>query len=321
MFDSATLGRYKILNHIGVGACADVFKAEDPVLGRIVALKVLKPSLVADSEAFGRFQQEARTLGSLFHSGIATVLDIGEQGGRYFIAMRFVAGKSLDQIVASRGPLPWQEAMAVMDQIGTALEFAHRQGFLHRDVKPQNIIVGPEGAVLTDFGLAKALQHTVIMTTAGSLLGTPAYMAPEIWEGADATAATDQYALACVLVEMLTGIILFDGKTPPAVMAQHFQPLELPARWPADVPPGITEVVTRALARAPMQRYSSVSAFLSALHKLYTQNLHSSQQESYESPPYSAPSIPAPIPYTPTPESRLRAKLRVINQRRIVEIW
>ncbi|MGC1379328.1 MAG: SUMF1/EgtB/PvdO family nonheme iron enzyme [Anaerolineales bacterium] len=266
------LGRYQIESHLGSGAFADAYKASDPMLKRTVALKVLKPALVADSEAFGRFVQEAQVAANLFHPNIATVLDMGEADGRYFIAMRFVDGPSLDKLLAANGPLPWAQALEITAQIGAALDFAHQKGLVHRDVKPQNIIISAtEGAVLTDFGLVRAIASSSLTTT-GSFLGTPHYMAPEIWEGEDAVPATDQYALACVLVEMLTGRVLFDGKTPPAVMTKHFKPLMLPAAWPQDVPAGIDTALGRALAKTPEERFENNNAFLAALR-------HSSESE------------------------------------------
>lgn len=259
------LGRYQIESHIGAGAYADVYRALDPILKRTVALKVLKPALVSDQEAYDRFVQEAQTSGNLFHSNIATVIDIGDAEGYHFLAMRFVDGKSLDKILHEGGPLSWEKALRIMEQVGAALSFAHARGLVHRDVKPQNIIISEtEGAVLTDFGLVRAMASSG-MTSTGTMLGTPQYMAPEIWEGEDAAPAADQYALACILVEMLTGNTLFDGRTPPAVMTRHFKPLELPASWPVGVPAGIEKVLAIALSKTPAERYESIDLFLASL--------------------------------------------------------
>ena len=259
------LGRYKIEAHLGTGAFADVYKATDQTLDRTVALKVLKPTLIADGEAFSRFVREAKITANLFNPHTATVLDLGEADGHYFLAMRYVDGRSLEKILAAGRGLSWDEALKITEQIGGALDFAHKKGLVHRDVKPQNILISndEEGAVLTDFGLVRAMA-TSGMTTTGSFLGTPAYMAPEIWEGKDATAATDQYALACVLVEMLTGKVLFDGKTPPAVMAKHFQTPSLPP----DLPEHVVIALQRALARSSAERHESIHAFIDSLDDL-----------------------------------------------------
>jgi serine/threonine protein kinase len=270
MSELKQLSRYQIQSHLGTGAFADVYRAIDTVLDREVALKVLKPMLVADVEAFGRFTREARTLANLMHPRIAWVWDLGEAEGRYFIAMRYVDGKSLDKAIAESGALAWEPALKITAEIGEALQFAHAKGLVHRDVKPQNIILSAsEGAVLTDFGLVKAMNQSG-MTTLGGFLGTPNYMAPELWADEDATPASDQYALACVLVEMLTGRKLYDSKTPLAVMAKHNQPPALPEKWPATVAPDLSAILLHALAQKPQERFADVRAFIFALYKPIT---------------------------------------------------
>ena len=279
------LGRYKIEAHLGSGAFGDVYKATDQMLMRTVALKVLKPSLVADGQAFARFVQEAQVAANLFHPNIATVLDLGEADGRYYLAMRYVDGPSLDRVLASKGALPWPTALSLITHIGQALDFAHQKGLVHRDIKPQNILISAaDGAVLTDFGLVRALASSS-MTATGSFLGTPHYMAPEIWEGHDAVFATDQYALACVLMEMLTGKIMFDGKTPPAVMARHFRAVELPDPWPQTVPAGLGAALHKALAKTPDERFANNATFLEAAR---SQGAKSVQPAEIETPRYSA---------------------------------
>ncbi len=265
MTDHQQLGKYKIEAHIGSGAYADVYRAMDETLKRTVALKVLKPMLLADEEAFARFVQEAQTAAGLFHPHIATVLDLGEAEGHYFLAMRYVDGLSLDKLLAERCPLPWDEALRIIEQISEALQFAHDKGLIHRDIKPQNILFSEsEGAVLTDFGLVKAIASSGLTTT-GTFLGTPNYMAPEIWKDEEITSAVDQYALACVLVEMLTGRVLFDGSTPPAVMAKHFQPAKIPEILFHNIPSEITNILKRALNQESRKRYKSLKQFASYL--------------------------------------------------------
>jgi serine/threonine-protein kinase len=266
-FSPFTLSKYQALAHLGAGAFADVYRAQDTALGRAVALKVLKPSLIADNTAFGRFVREAQVTSTLFHPHIATVLDLGSENGRYFIAMRYVEGESLDKVIA-QGVLKWEAALKFIEQIASALEFAHSRGLIHRDVKPQNIIVSQtEGAVLTDFGLAKAMLGSgTAMTQTGALLGTPYYIAPEIWHGKEATPATDVYALACVFAEMLTGKLLFPGDTPPAVMMRHVVTgPDLPAKWNNDVPPHFANVLSHALAKEPKERLQTANEFLNGL--------------------------------------------------------
>ena len=262
--EAIKLGRFTLIENLGQGGFGTVYKARDAI-GRMVAIKILKPKWSDDADALQRFRREAMAAGSLFHAHIATILDLDEADGQRFLVIRYIDGISLDKLIAQRGHLPWQEALQILTQIGEALNYAHTKGFIHRDIKPQNILVSPEeGAVLTDFGLVKAVQSSN-STTTGSFLGTPAYMPPEVWHDHPSTQATDQYALACVLVEMLTGKTLFGGSTPPAVMAKHFSPLSLPQPMPKDVPAGIEAVLRRALAQEPNERYPSIKEFVASL--------------------------------------------------------
>jgi serine/threonine-protein kinase len=260
-----SLGKYQIETFLGKGAFAEVYKAVDTMLKRTVALKVLKPALLADEEAFARFVQEAQTLANLVHPHIAWVWDLGEAEGRYFIAMRYVDGKSLDKVIAERGALPWDETIKITEQVAAALQFAHEKGLVHRDVKPQNILVsGTEGAVLTDFGLVKAL-HSSGMSSTTSMIGTPAYIPPEIWEGEAAGPASDQYALACVMTEMLTGKVLFDGTTPATMKKHLLEPPPLPDKAPKGAPDSLLDCLQRALSKKPEERYKNVTEFVTGL--------------------------------------------------------
>ena len=258
------LGKYEIVDLIGSGAYAEVYKAVDTVLRRTVALKLLKLSLLSDDEAVARFLQEAQTAANLIHPHIAWVWDLGELDGRYYLAMRYIDGQPLDRVLKTKGQLSWDETTKYISQISDALTFAHAGSLVHRDIKPQNIMISPkDGAVLTDFGLVRAMEAGSIGTRTGALMGTPAYMAPEIWQGEPAGPAADQYSLACVLVEMLTGRPLFAGPTPPAVMRQHL--LEGP-RLPETLRPAwLTNVIRRALAQDPADRFPDIPAFVAAL--------------------------------------------------------
>lgn len=259
------LDRYKIIELLGEGAFAQVYRAEDTILQRPVAIKILKPRLVTDREAFERFIREGRVAAQLFHTHIATVLDIGEAEGQYYMAMRFVEGYSLANILSDQTALSWEQVRTYIQQVGSALHFAHRRDLVHRDIKPQNILISPdEGAVLTDFGLVRALQASG-MTATGSMLGTPGYIAPEIWDGQPASPASDQYSLACVLVEMLTRQPLFKGAT-PAIMKQHLleQP-KLPQKYPVEAPDDLPDILLRALGKDPDERFADVEAFIGSL--------------------------------------------------------
>ncbi len=266
MTELKRLGKYNIETRIGSGAYADVYKALDH-LKRTVALKVLKPYLLEDTEARARFVQEAQAAAGLFHPHIATVLDLDEDQGYTFLAMRFVDGPSLAQQLKENGALPWQEALRITRQIAEALDFAHRQGLVHRDVKPGNILLGvAEGAVLTDFGLVRAMENSGVSTQSGMTPGTLPYIAPEIWKGEPAGPAADQYALACVLAEMLTGKVLFAGNTPFALIHKHtHEPPLLPEKWSTGVPDGLAQVLRRALAKEPAERFANAGEFARTL--------------------------------------------------------
>ncbi|HNT55553.1 MAG TPA: bifunctional serine/threonine-protein kinase/ABC transporter substrate-binding protein, partial [Anaerolineaceae bacterium] len=259
------LGKYEVIDLLGSGATAEVYRARDTVLGREVALKLLRPALVTDVSAFNRFLQEAQAAAGLFHPNIATVLDTGEDEGRYFIAMRYIPGRSLDHIIQQDGPQPLDDVIKMLHQVGSALDFAHNQGFMHRDVKPANIIRSERGDyVLTDFGLVRAMMTTGLTSHTGAVLGTPAYIPPEIWLNQTATPAVDQYALACVAYEMLTGEVLFTGDTPPAVMTAH---VLNGVGSLAALPTVLSEPLRKALSQKPQERFSSIAEFLEVLDK------------------------------------------------------
>ena len=221
MTNQQHLGKYEILEEIGRGANAVVYKARHTALERVDALKVMRPGLLWEEEGVQRFLREARAAASLDHPHIVPIYDVGEEQGTYYIAMKYLPGRTVDQLVKDHGPLPVDEALDIALQVADALAYAHQRGFVHRDIKPGNIIVDERGhATLTDFGLAKGLEWAS-MTSATGVVGTPAYIPPELWEGKKATPASDVYSLGCVLWEMLAGRTLFEGDTPPAVMRGH----------------------------------------------------------------------------------------------------
>ncbi len=267
---SEMLNRYEILDELGQGGFAIVHRARDTVLDRQVALKELKPFLLQDNSWVKRFRQEAQTIARLDHPHIVTIYDVIEDEGRLFIVMRLVDGPSLESHITSQGRLPWVQVFQMMSAITAGLDYAHAKNILHRDMKPANILLDPErGPMLTDFGLAKiAGQHSMSLTASGGVVGTPHYIAPEVWDGQGTTHQSDVYALGCILYEMLTSEKVFKGDTPPAIMMSHFKPPVLPATWPSDVPPGVSDVLKNALARRPRDRYGSaaeMSADLTAL--------------------------------------------------------
>jgi alpha-glucoside transport system substrate-binding protein len=265
-----TLGRYTIRAEIGRGGFATVYQALDASLNREVALKVLHPQMSADRTFVERFRKEARTLAGLRHPHIITVYEVSEVEGRLFIAMELAHGPSLAQAIADRKRFPWADTLALVRPVSEALDYAHGQGVVHRDLKPANILLDAErGPLLTDFGFARLLGDTsASMSVSGGILGTPAYIAPEVWELDTATPAADIYALGCIVYEMLTGDVLFVGKTPMQSMRAHDRGPQFPADWPADVPPGFSAALQVALARKPENRYPKPTTFWHALNDL-----------------------------------------------------
>ena len=267
-----TLGRYSIRAELGRGGFATAYRAFDSSLEREVALKVLHPQLVTDRTFAQRFRKEARALAGMRHPNIITVYEVGEADGRLYIAMELANGSSLAQTLAHRGRLAWNETLAILQPVCDALDYAHAQGIVHRDLKPANILLDKDrGALLTDFGFARIMgESSASMSLSGGILGTPAYIAPEVWELEAVKPAADIYALGCVVYEMLTGQVLFAGKTPMQIMRAHDQgPQWTPApAWSADAPAGIDTVLRQALARQPEARYPSASAVWQALNDL-----------------------------------------------------
>ena len=258
-------GRYKILEELGAGGFGTVYKAEDEVLGRIVALKVLHPSLLIDQSFLARFRNEARLAAQLEHPNLIPVHDFGEIDGRYVITMAYMAGGSLKQLLAEEGKLTPERASHILEDVCQGLDYAHGKGIIHRDLKPGNILLDENGrARIGDLGFARVISDasSISMTASGTLVGTPAYMAPELWRNKPASVQTDIYSLGCILYEMLTGEVLFEGTSPAEVMTMHVIDGPqfrhgLPAAW--------RELLNKCLSRDYQDRYSSVQQFLEIL--------------------------------------------------------
>ena len=267
-----TLGKYELLEELGRGGFGTVYRALDLALGREVALKILHPAFMADPNFIEGFRQEARRVAVLENANIVTVYDLDEAEGRFFIAMRYLPGGSLGDLLKKEGRIPYQQAVEILRQVAAGLQFAHDKSLIHRDVKPENILFSAEGeAVISDFGLAKAMLSSTSSASASSGgVGTPGYKAPEMWRGKPpASPATDVYSLACVFYEMITGNVLFNGDSPPEVMTRHMlDGPHFPDHWPEGVPHGFESVLRKALSQDPEKRNSSTKDFVNALQKL-----------------------------------------------------
>ena len=246
------LGPYQILGELGRGGMAVVYRGYHPALNRTVAIKVLPPQLAMDASFVQRFMQEARNAARLDHPNIVTIHDVGQADGTYYIVMQEAPGQSLTSLIQREGRLPLERVITILAQIASALDYAHAQGLVHRDIKPGNIIVGPgDKAMLTDFGIAKAAEGTRLTQT-GAIIGTPEYMSPEQAKGEPVGPATDIYSLGIVLYEMLAGRTPFGADNTPAVLYKqvHEQPIPLRRAAP-DLPAGVDAVLARALAKSP----------------------------------------------------------------------
>ena len=262
------IGRYQVIRDIGSGGFAAVYRALDTVLEREIALKVMFPFLAADPTYVDRFQREAKVAARLEHPNIVPIYDYGEFEGKLFLVMKLMTGGSLEEEL-SISRLPFDRALNITTQIAAGLDFAHGRGIVHRDVKPGNVLLDEHGtAVLGDFGLVKALSGTAVsQTLTDTITGTPAFLPPEIWNGEKASPASDIYALACLVFEMLTARRLYDAPTPPGIMLKHFQPPDLISGWPDSVPGGIQDVLKKGLAPEPKDRFPSAGEFASELAK------------------------------------------------------
>jgi serine/threonine-protein kinase len=259
---------YQIVGRPKRGGMASVYKAYQTALGRHVALKMLAPALSGDPSFVQRFHDEARQTASLEHPNIVTIYDIGQAGSRLFIAMRYIDGLSLAELLAREGRQPANRAVHIVAQVAEALDYAHSRGVIHRDVKPGNIMIEPGDRVtLTDFGIAKTVGGAQL-TQVGAIVGTPEYLAPEQALGQPTDHRADLYALGIVLFELLTGRTPFRAETPLATLhAQIYTPPPFPTDLNQQIPSTVAAVVMQSLAKEPAQRFQSGRDFVLALRR------------------------------------------------------
>src|ERR1700719_4104506 len=267
MIDPETLidGRYRVISRLGSGGMAEVYLAQDQLLGREVAVKVLHHHFAEDQGSVEPSRREASSAAGLSHPNIVGIFDRGEWDGTYYIAMEYVAGRSLKSIVREGGPLEPAAAIDIVVQILRAAQFAHKRGVIHRDLKPHNVIIDDEGrARVTDFGIARAGASD--MTLTGSIMGTAQYLSPEQAQGYPVSAASDLYSIGVVLYELLTGVVPFEGESAVAIA---FKQVSAAPRPPSELnpalPASLDAVVLRALAKDPAQRYADAGELIAAL--------------------------------------------------------
>ncbi|HET7514781.1 MAG TPA: Stk1 family PASTA domain-containing Ser/Thr kinase [Gaiella sp.] len=250
-------GRYRLERKLGGGGMADVWLAEDQELGRKVAIKMLHDRYANDTQFVERFRREATHAAGLSHPNVVSIFDRGEAGGSYFIVMEYVEGRTLKELIVTRGPCPVPVAISYVRQVLAALRYAHRNGIVHRDIKPHNVLVDHEGRVkVADFGIARAGSSQ--MTEAGSIIGTAQYLSPEQARGAPVDESSDLYSTGILLFELLTGKVPFTGETPVEIAMKHLSQVPpAPSSIRSEIPHDLDLVVLRALAKEPADRYRS----------------------------------------------------------------
>ena len=255
--------RYEVVSHIGQGGMADVFLAVDTILNRQVAIKILRADLSTDAVSILRFEREAQAAAALAHPNIVEIYDVGDYKGHHYIVMEYVTGKTLKQVIRSRGPLVNEEAVDIMKQLCSAISEAHSRGIIHRDIKPQNVIVKADGSIkILDFGIATA-KGSVQLTQANNVMGSVHYLAPELAKGEAASPQSDIYALGIVLYEMLAGDVPFKADQAVQIALKHMrEPMPDVRLINASVPQSIANVITRATAKDPNNRYGSCREML-----------------------------------------------------------
>src|ERR671937_5866 len=302
-------GRYRIMRKLGTGGMANVYLAEDQELGRRVAIKILDDRHAGDEQFIERFRREAKNAAGLSHPNIVSIYDRGEAEGTYYIAMEYLDGRSLKELIVARGPAPIHIAIDYARQILAAIRFAHRHGIVHRDIKPHNVLVDGEGRLkVTDFGIARAGASQ--MTEAGSIIGTAQCLSPEQAKGSPVDQTSDLYSVGVVLYELLTGVVPFTGDTQVEIAMKHLSALaDPPSSQRAEIPRELDKVVMRALAKDPHERYQTAEEMDADLARVSRGGSVSPATEEAATaiisrpPPVAAPTavtqLRQPVPYTP----------------------
>lgn len=280
-----TIGPYRIVDQIGQGGMATVFKAYHAALDRYVAIKVLNPAIQQDPGFLARFQREARIVAKLDHPHIIPIYDFAIHDGTPYLVMRYIEGQSLKTLLHNR-PMPPKQVLALIQPIIAALAYAHSRGVLHRDIKPSNIIIATDGQVyLADFGLARMAQSATSTLSQDTLVGTPQYISPEQAKGEPTDVRTDVYALGVVLFEMLTGRVPFSAETPYAIIHDHiYLAPPLPSAINPDLTPEIDAVLLTALAKNPNDRFANVNDLLNAFERAVGEPISNHTMPAFQAP-------------------------------------
>lgn len=263
-------GRYELLERIGEGGMSVVYKAKDKLLNRFVAIKILKPEFIGDHKFIDSFRRESQAAASMSHPNIVNIYDVGKEGNIHYIVMELIEGRALSDTIKEQGPMPYPKVIAISKQIAAALSFAHKNHIIHRDVKPHNIMMTPNGtAKITDFGIAKAVNAATIVDSTDGIIGSVHYFSPEQARGGYVDEKSDIYSLGIVMYEMLTGNVPFDGDNPVNIALMHINgEMTPPSELVSGIPPALEHIVMKCTDKYPVNRYASADELIDALNNL-----------------------------------------------------
>lgn len=263
-------GRYELFERVGEGGMSVVYKAKDKLLNRFVAIKILKPEFINDPKFIDSFRRESQNAASMTHPNIVNIYDVGREGNIHYIVMELIEGRSLSDYIKEQGPMAYPKVIALSKQIAAALSFAHKSHIIHRDVKPHNVMITPNGtAKITDFGIAKAVNAATIVDNTDGIVGSVHYFSPEQARGGYVDEKSDIYSLGIVMYEMLTGQVPFDGDNPVNIALQHINgEMTPPSQVVSGVPPALEHIIMKCTDKYPVNRYASADELIEALNNL-----------------------------------------------------
>ncbi len=270
MSNKVLAGRYELFERVGEGGMSVVYKAKDKLLNRFVAIKILKPEFINDHKFIDSFRRESQAAASLSHPNIVNIYDVGREGNIHYIVMELIQGKTLSEYIKEQGPMPYPKVIALSKQIAAALAFAHKNHIIHRDVKPHNVMITPNGtAKITDFGIAKAVNAATIVDNTEGIIGSVHYFSPEQARGGYVDEKSDIYSLGIVMYEMLTGRVPFDGDNPVNIALMHINGEMVPPSKLVDgVPPALEHIILKCTDKYPVNRFASADELIEALNNL-----------------------------------------------------
>ena len=263
-------GRYELFERVGEGGMSVVYKAKDKLLNRFVAIKILKPEFINDPKFIDSFRRESQNAASMTHPNIVNIYDVGREGNIHYIVMELIEGRALSDLIKEQGPMPYPKVIVLSKQIAAALSFAHKNHIIHRDVKPHNVMITPNGtAKITDFGIAKAVNAATIVDNTDGIVGSVHYFSPEQARGGYVDEKSDIYSLGIVMYEMLTGQVPFDGDNPVNIALQHINgEMTPPSKVVSGVPPALEHIIMKCCDKYPVNRYASADELIEALNNL-----------------------------------------------------